>query len=326
MSAAAALSEVPGRLEKVFLNTENEIAQSGIYAVNFHTLGLPHTVVIDDYLPLREWGTGYKTLFAHVGEDSGLWGPILEKAFAKYHGNYMHIAGGDPAIALRTLSGAPYTDFYHDAKTIDELWDAIVEHDNANEMIQGGTNGGNDTQTNADGLVLGHAYTVLSHAILSTGTRLVKLRNPWASESFHGDWSKDSTLWTDALRAEVGEDLANDGFFFMSIENYHAQVAYTEFNMDTTDWHTASFLKLGDNTAAENPGSYSWCGSSCTRHYLNLTSDVEQTVYVTAHTWDNRGVSKDCRISLGDKPHNIHVPHENYIQAFYGGSRQLTPF
>lgn len=55
MSAAAALAEVPGRMEAVFLNKSgenNSLNKAGVYAVNFYTLGVPHTVVIDDYLPL----------------------------------------------------------------------------------------------------------------------------------------------------------------------------------------------------------------------------------------------------------------------------------
>ena len=54
ISAASALSEVPGRVEKVFLNANNEVSKAGIYAVNFYTLGVPHTVVVDDWLPLRK--------------------------------------------------------------------------------------------------------------------------------------------------------------------------------------------------------------------------------------------------------------------------------
>ena len=65
MSGASVLAEVPGRLEKVFLN-DNTISASGIYGVNFYTLGMPHTVLVDDWLPLRSWGSGYNTLFAAV--------------------------------------------------------------------------------------------------------------------------------------------------------------------------------------------------------------------------------------------------------------------
>ena len=35
-----------------------------------------------------------------------LWVLLLEKAYAKMHGDYFTIEGGDPAIALRDLTGA----------------------------------------------------------------------------------------------------------------------------------------------------------------------------------------------------------------------------
>ena len=57
MTGAAALAERAHRLERVFLNNKNELSPNGIYAVNFYTLGVPHTVVVDDYLPLI--GSGY---------------------------------------------------------------------------------------------------------------------------------------------------------------------------------------------------------------------------------------------------------------------------
>jgi len=65
-------------------------------------------------MPLREnWDGSYLTLFAHVSDDKALWGPILEKAFAKYHGNYEHIVGGNPNYSIRTLSGAPFYVLHH---------------------------------------------------------------------------------------------------------------------------------------------------------------------------------------------------------------------
>ena len=89
MSAASALAEVPGRLEKIFLNVNNEVSKNGIYAVQFYTLGVPHTVIVDDYLPLKKtWEGTYTTVYAAPSPDKAIFGPILEKAIAKYHGNY----------------------------------------------------------------------------------------------------------------------------------------------------------------------------------------------------------------------------------------------
>ena len=52
VSAMAALVEYPGRIEKLFLNNRNEVSRTGIYGVNIFTLGLPQTVLVDDWLPI----------------------------------------------------------------------------------------------------------------------------------------------------------------------------------------------------------------------------------------------------------------------------------
>jgi hypothetical protein len=58
-----------------------------------YALGVPITVMVDDYLPLKSNG---RTRYAKVANDGSLWGPIVEKAFAKFHGNYARIVAGDP--------------------------------------------------------------------------------------------------------------------------------------------------------------------------------------------------------------------------------------
>ena len=95
IAAASALAEKSNRMESVFLNSD--VNANGIYGVNLYTLGVPHTVIVDDFLPLTDYGDGkLVTQAAGKGGDGALWGPILEKAFAKYHGNYLHTVGGSP--------------------------------------------------------------------------------------------------------------------------------------------------------------------------------------------------------------------------------------
>ena len=115
LAAASALAEKPGRLENTFLNNDNALNAAGIYGVNFFTLGVPHTVIVDDWLPTIQNGDGsFDTMSAKVGHDAPLWGPILEKAFAKYHGNYEHnMGGGDPKVAVTTLLGGPSVSHHH---------------------------------------------------------------------------------------------------------------------------------------------------------------------------------------------------------------------
>ena len=143
MSSASAIAEYPGRMEKIFLNNVNEVSSNGIYAVNFFTLGVPHTIVIDDYLPLRDDGNA---IYASVAADGAFWGPILEKAFAKYHGNYSHIEWGDPAMAIRTMYGAPYARVTNAAYAddLDGLFAWIKAGDDNRDIMTCGTEGNND--------------------------------------------------------------------------------------------------------------------------------------------------------------------------------------
>ena len=71
----------------------------------------------------------------------------------------------------------------------------------------------------------GHAYTLLSAAevldINGNTVRLVKLRNPWGSGEWNGDWSDASPLWTDELRNQVGFDGSrDDGIFWMDFNDF----------------------------------------------------------------------------------------------------------
>lgn len=53
------------------------------------------------------------------------------------------------------------------------------------------------------GLVAGHAYTLVSAKESSKGDRLVKLRNPWGSMEWTGDWSDTSPLWTEEMQVRT---------------------------------------------------------------------------------------------------------------------------
>lgn len=109
------MSKIPSRVENIFLNLENKLSPNGIYGVNLYLLGVPHTVIIDDYLPLVDGafpGT-YKTYSAAITPDSGFWVPLLEKAFAKLYGNYRHIEAGNVNTAINNLTGAPFASNGH---------------------------------------------------------------------------------------------------------------------------------------------------------------------------------------------------------------------
>ena len=123
ISALAALAEFPDRIERLFLNVKNEHSMSGLYGVNFYTLGHEHTILIDDFIPvINEGEAGYTTLYAGLGDDMAMWAPLIEKAFAKRFGNYEHIVGGLPSEAFKTLTGSPSIMYEHKDVNAETLW------------------------------------------------------------------------------------------------------------------------------------------------------------------------------------------------------------
>ena len=121
---------------------------------------------------------------------------MLEKAFAKFYGNYSHIEAGSPPEAVSILNGGPYEIVIHSKSTQEAIWARLVESERGHHMMIANTPGTSDSEKNADGLVQSHAYSVMGTHTLSDGVRLVKLRNPWGRDSFHGRWSDQSELWT----------------------------------------------------------------------------------------------------------------------------------
>ena len=71
--------------------------------------------------------------------------------------------------------------------------------------------------------------------------RLVKVRNPWGSEVYSGPWCDECAEWDDVSQ-EVKDSLsftsANDGVFYISVEDYHLGFTGTSINFDVSggDW------------------------------------------------------------------------------------------
>ena len=106
---------------------------------------------------------------------------------------------------------------------------------------------------------------------------MIKMRNPWASELYHGPWCDDCDEWNTTGADTVTRTAADDGVFFMDLDTYMTTFDVTHFTRDTSEagWSEDHFLMLDDNTQRENPGSFFYCGSECTKHKLKIRSDVD---------------------------------------------------
>lgn len=84
-------------------------------------------------------------------------------------------------------------------------WEQIKIADESN-FIMTASMGEIDANANT-GLVSNHAYSLISvHEVrdaAGSDIKLIRLRNPWGTGEWTGDWSDKSALWTDKLKKEV---------------------------------------------------------------------------------------------------------------------------
>lgn len=190
-------------------------------------LGLQSTIVIDDILPFKK---GKKDLiFDGLSDTNSLWGPFIEKVWAKVNGNYERLNGGGGAEVFQFLFGLPTTSYSRGSSqwmTGDDIFQIVAQADKYQYIMYASVPGdGDDSVKNKYGLPKSHAYTLLSNHIIynADGTekaRLFRCRNPWGSDtSYNGTWNDNSALWDDKVN-NYGAQLpfaknTGDGIFFI---------------------------------------------------------------------------------------------------------------
>jgi len=78
------------------------------------------------------------------------------------------------------------------------------------------------------GLIPGHAYSVLDVKDLTNAAgeiehTIIKIRNPWSSDTWDGPWRDDDPNWTDDYLQQIGSERnehtnARDGIFWMDYQ------------------------------------------------------------------------------------------------------------
>ena len=136
---------------------------------------------------------------------------------------------------------------------------------------------GQNHDTMADnGIANGHAYTVISVTDAVPGVRLVKLRNPWGSERYKGPWCDDCDEWK-SVSQEVKDSLAftsaNDGVFYMPLEDYHIYFEETNVTFDISDgdWHEDHYLFINDEDRKNSDYYY-----DKTKHEFTVKNTAEE--------------------------------------------------
>ncbi|KAF8877904.1 cysteine proteinase [Infundibulicybe gibba] len=250
LSALATMSTAPGLIEKFCVARDQEV---GVYGFIFFRDTSWVVVIIDDLLFTsipkfeelsyaekqlyhndkeqynRSARKGSKSLyFARSGTQGETWVALIEKAYAKLHGDYASLSGGEACEAIEDLTGG-VSSFIpsKDIMDVDKFWKEellLANHDRlfgcAFDALDN-TRSGNGFIT-VNGLIGSHAYSVL-RAVEYNGRRFVVIRNPWGQSEWTGPWSDGSGEWTKewlpALEA-LGHSFGNDGEFVMEYKDF----------------------------------------------------------------------------------------------------------
>ncbi|XP_037089080.1 calpain-A-like [Pollicipes pollicipes] len=231
LSSCCAIAKEPKLIERV-VPPDQPLAGDGYRGCvrfSFWRFGDWVDVFIDDRLPTKNG-----TLFnAKCLDPNEFWVALLEKAYAKLHGSYEALEGGQAMDALVDLTGGLAERFdlvEHDQKY---LFRHLYKSTLAGAFITCSRKGDWRQANKADelGLVQGHAYTVTAlgrpvHQQLGR-PRLVRIRNPWADAvEWNGAWSDSDERWSGvdaATRDRLGVSALADGEFWMEFADFCQQ-------------------------------------------------------------------------------------------------------
>ncbi|KAJ4363859.1 hypothetical protein N0V95_000928 [Ascochyta clinopodiicola] len=252
IAALATVCSNQGLIQKVCVARDE---RCGVYGFAFHRDGEWIWTVVDDNLFVtkkdfdargdtydptgvkenmykKTYQTGSEALyFASCAHENETWLPLLEKAYAKVHGDYDAISGGISGEAVEDLTGG-VTSKILTARVLDKerLWKELKQ---VNIEFLFSVSSPEDHEGNSDarrGLALGHAYSIIN-AVDATSEdnmnnhQLVLVRNPWGKRAnaamgeWTGPWSDGSSEWTPYWMEKLKHKFGDDGLFWMSYED-----------------------------------------------------------------------------------------------------------
>jgi hypothetical protein len=298
MSALAVVAERPDLILRLF-GGETAKNAAGCYKLQLFLDGEWQSVLIDDRLPCtdqqrRPDGSGIAYSRA---DGQQLWTALLEKAYAKAHGSYRAISGGEIAEALLDLTGCPTESIDFDEHGFDprDLWQRLLYFKKC-QFPMGCATAGNP-ELREVGLCGNHAYSILDvreiYDVRFVGkpigyggsdedglVRLLRIRNPHGVGEWTGEWSDNSTTWTDQLVMQLGRTGMNDGTFWMDYTHFLMAFQVVDVCMAHRGWHSRTF----DNTFCLKSSAMRLC-----KYAFELRCDAVATIYAMALQPTKRG-------------------------------------
>ena len=186
LAALASLTEQPKLFKKVVTSRGQSFEDGkyfGIFHFKFYKWGTWVDVVVDDFIPTYNG----RPLFTYSDDKGEAWPCLVEKAYAKLHGSYMHLSGGLCITSIENLSGGISERFIGPNGPFQALTGTSIDlFEEMSKVLKDGSIvcTGTFLHNSQIGIYGGHAYSItgLYENQERNIPRLVKVRNPWVSE------------------------------------------------------------------------------------------------------------------------------------------------
>ncbi|VUC25931.1 unnamed protein product [Clonostachys rosea] len=178
----------------------------------------------------RQTGSG-ALYMASCKDENETWLPLLEKAYAKAHGDYEALEGGHLGAGVEDMTGG-VSSVLLTSRVLrkEKLWHELrqVGQDDGQFVYGLAASFGVGTQER-NGLMLNHAYSVTKAVEIEDSTgrkvKLLQIRNPWGKNTstglgeWHGPWSDGSKEWTPETMKKLNHEFGDDGVFWMTLDD-----------------------------------------------------------------------------------------------------------
>ncbi|RFU77601.1 calpain family cysteine protease [Trichoderma arundinaceum] len=256
--------------------------------------------------------------FAQCQHPQETWLPLLEKCYAKAHGDYAAIEGGYGGEGIEDLTGGVTSEiFTTDILDKEHFWKELLKV-NQDFLFGCSTGVWGVNWGERKGILELHSYSI-QKAVDIDGKRLLRLKNPWGKGEWKGRWSDGSKEWTPEWLEKLGHRFGDDGDFWIAYEDLLQKYqAFERTRLFDDTWQVSQIW-----TTVNVP----WMLDYNDTHFSLSITKPGPVVIVLAQLDDRyfRGLHGQYRFELAFRLHR--AGHEDYLvrsQAPYRMRRSVN--
>jgi len=139
-----------------------------------------------------------------------------------------------------------------DAADSNKMFDIIKKYDKRRAILAASSIGSDDTKKE-NGIVQGHAYTINMVKEVG-GFKLLRIRNPWGTFEWTGDWGDKSPLWQQhsSVKSHCKMEDKDDGMFWMSWDDFQRYFKSIDICSRTTGFDDLG-INMHEGTGCSGP-------------------------------------------------------------------------